>query len=195
LDEYNNATDPRNWDTDGDGVQDGDDLSPQNSDESADSDGDGIGDSDDPCPLDPGNDTDYDGLCYQEDLALCDPNNPDTDGDGVPDGSDVFCKDETEWADLDGDGIGDNADNCPQRENEKVEYATGDSKGGCAEGSGLIDPEGYWQPDYDCDGTGNACDQDADGDTFNTAPEGDDCDDLDENVYPGCPDTTPGCPC
>jgi len=40
-------------------------------------------------------------------------NDPDTDGDGVPDGIDAFPSDETEWSDSDGDGIGDNADSPP----------------------------------------------------------------------------------
>lgn len=35
---------------------------------------------------------------------------PDDDNDGVPDGSDAFPFDSTEWLDSDGDGIGDNAD-------------------------------------------------------------------------------------
>jgi PKD repeat protein len=40
-------------------------------------------------------------------------NDPDTDGDGVPDGIDAFPADVTEWSDSDGDGIGDNADSAP----------------------------------------------------------------------------------
>ncbi len=42
-------------------------------------------------------------------LALIAPPT-DTDGDGVPDASDAFPLDPTEWLDADGDGIGDNAD-------------------------------------------------------------------------------------
>ena len=38
------------------------------------------------------------------------PNEPDSDGDGVPDSQDAFPNDPTEWTDIDGDGIGDNAD-------------------------------------------------------------------------------------
>ncbi len=70
-----------------------------------DSDGDGYGDS------------------YEHLVLNTDPNNPDTDGDGVSDGPfdpdntgsivagpDAFPLDASEWLDTDGDGIGDNAD-------------------------------------------------------------------------------------
>jgi YVTN family beta-propeller protein len=41
------------------------------------------------------------------------PPPPDSDGDGVPDASDAFPNDPTEWADSDGDGHGDNSDAFP----------------------------------------------------------------------------------
>ena len=41
------------------------------------------------------------------------PPPPDSDGDGVPDASDAFPNDPTEWADTDGDGVGDNSDAFP----------------------------------------------------------------------------------
>ena len=57
------------------------------------------------------NDSDGDGLTnYQEIMVYgTDPNNPDTDGDGVKDGVDAFPLDPKETLDTDHDGIGDNA--------------------------------------------------------------------------------------
>jgi hypothetical protein len=78
-------------DTDGDGVSDPVDNCPQiaNADQ-ADADGDGMGDVCDACPSDPLNDADHDGLCAdQEALLGTNPNNPDTDGDGLTDGYEV----------------------------------------------------------------------------------------------------------
>ncbi|MBI9085331.1 MAG: hypothetical protein JEZ11_17180, partial [Desulfobacterales bacterium] len=52
------------------------------------------------------------------DFALEDP---DTDGDGVPDFQDAFPANNSEWADADGDGIGDNAD--PDDDNDTMSDA------------------------------------------------------------------------
>jgi len=38
---------------------------------------------------------------------------PDTDGDGVPDGEDAFPDDPYEWEDTDGNDVGDNGDAFP----------------------------------------------------------------------------------
>lgn len=46
---------------------------------------------------------------------------PDTDGDGVPDSSDVFPNDRTESKDTDGDGVGDNGDAFPEDPNETLD--------------------------------------------------------------------------
>lgn len=43
----------------------------------------------------------------------CPAQDPDTDGDGVPDKDDAFPNDPNESADADKDGVGDNADKCP----------------------------------------------------------------------------------
>jgi gliding motility-associated-like protein len=76
------GTDPTNPDTDGDGIQDGADDFPLDSESSVDTDGDGIADE----------------------------NDPDDDNDGVPDTIDSFPLNPSETIDTDGDGIGDNAD-------------------------------------------------------------------------------------
>jgi len=84
-------------------------------------------------------DLDSDGLLnVDEYLAGTDPNNPDTDGDGSNDGTDVFPLDPTESMDTDGDGVGDNADDLPNDPSETV--------------------------DTDGDGIGNNADTDDDGD-------------------------------
>ena len=102
---------PRNWDSDGDGVSDADDECPSLAGAIAlagcpDSDGDGFGDAVDPCPL-------YYGKASE---GGC----PDSDRDGVPDPEDA-CPDLRGVAsergcplpDADGDGVGDAADRCP----------------------------------------------------------------------------------
>jgi len=73
------AEDEETFDSDGDGIPDNEDPTPDN----PDSDGDGLPDGQDPDPTNP--DTDGDGLLDGEDP---DPTNPDTDGDGTPDGQD-----------------------------------------------------------------------------------------------------------
>ena len=76
------GTDPTNPDTDGDGIQDGEDDFPLDPESSTDTDGDGI-----PDQLD-----------------------PDDDNDGVLDQNDDFPLNPSESVDTDGDGIGDNND-------------------------------------------------------------------------------------
>ena len=79
------GTDPNNPDTDGDGIIDGQDPSPNG--------GSNLGTVDD-----------FDGD------GILDAIDPDDDNDGVPDLIDSFPKDPNEFSDIDGDGIGDNAD-------------------------------------------------------------------------------------
>ena len=82
-------------DSDGDGVLDGSDNCPNDSNtDQADADNDGIGD-------------------------VCDPLT-DRDGDGVADADDAFPDDPDESVDTDGDGVGDNGDNCPADGNKTV---------------------------------------------------------------------------
>jgi predicted outer membrane repeat protein len=98
LEEYAWGTDPHNWDTDGDGLSDGDEVNIHSTDPlNPDTDGDGIPDGwevqhglDPLDPTDANLDSDGDGLTdYEEYLLGTDPNNWDTDGDGISDGSEV----------------------------------------------------------------------------------------------------------
>jgi len=75
----------------------------------------------------------------------------DSDGDGVPDGSDAFPQDPNEWLDTDADGTGNNAD-------------TDDDADGTpdAEDDFPLDPAET--ADTDGDGTGDNADTDDDGD-------------------------------
>ncbi len=116
------------FDNDGDGHVDAEDLFPDDATEWADMDGDGTGDNSDP-------DRDGDGISndYETQTGF-DPNDaqatppdtdsdgipnsvdPDRDGDGVANEADAFPDDPAESSDLDGDGIGDNAD--PDRDGD-----------------------------------------------------------------------------
>ena len=81
-------------DRDGDGVDDDEDVFPDNAQEWLDSDDDGVGDNADAFPYNASE-------------------NKDSDGDGFGDIIDVFPKDGNEWLDSDGDGYGDNMDVFP----------------------------------------------------------------------------------
>src|SRR5262249_48229056 len=71
LEEFQAGTDPRNPDTDGDGVLDGDEVHKYHTD-----------------PLNP--DSDGDGLTDGDEIRLgTNPLNRDTDGDGIPDGVEI----------------------------------------------------------------------------------------------------------
>ena len=77
-----NGTDPANPDTDGDGINDGDEVTAgSNPNESCDP---------NPAAASPSSDCDNDGLTTDEETtAGTDPGNPDTDGDGIDDGTEV----------------------------------------------------------------------------------------------------------
>jgi len=143
--EIRNGTNPLKSDTDGDGVDDGADAYPTDnrytkdtdSDgipnaEDTDDDSDGVPDAEDKFPEDKNewSDADEDGLgdfadedddndgmldITEQEIGT-NPLNPDTDGDGVNDGDDVFPLDKNESKDSDEDGLGDNAD--PNDENK-----------------------------------------------------------------------------
>lgn len=80
----------------------------------------------------------------------------DRDGDGVPDTTDVFPDDPTEWADLDGDGIGDNADLDRDGDGISNAYET-------QVGTNPDDATSF-PPDLDKDGIPDVVDSDRDGD-------------------------------
>jgi len=130
-------------DTDGDGLPDHRD---------ADDDGDGIPTAEDPAPLDPASptdpdlDSDRDGLSDADEALLgTDPLDPDSDGDGVPDGVEG-------GVDSDGDGVVDALDDDDD----------GDGLPTLEEGDG--DPDGDDVPAY--------LDDDSDGDGLSDAEEG-----------------------
>ena len=129
------GTSPTNADTDGDGVNDKDDLFPTDVSKStygvdsdgdgltdayetaqgldpnnADTDGDGVDDAEDiyPTLVNKDADSDGDGLSDGDELALgTDPNDADSDDDGKGDAQDDFPNDATGTADSDGDGMSD----------------------------------------------------------------------------------------
>ncbi len=128
IDEMLSRTDPTVGDTDGDSVLDGDDVFPIDPAETTDADMDGIGDNGDD---DDDNDTVLDGNDNCQYTA--NPDQADTDGDGLGDSCDA-----TIYGDVDYDGVDDLADNCPGISNSD-------------------------QVDTDGDGWGDACDVDQGG--------------------------------
>ncbi len=201
--EFRLGTQPGSRDSDGDGVDDpeevGDPDAPFDADGDGlidavdpDSDNDGVPDEVDICRVDADpeqNDTDRDGLGN-----VCDP---DSDNDGVPDEQDT-CPfyEHPDQTDSDGDGVGDVceedrdadglpdvADNCPdvsnvgQRDNEDDDI--GDVCDPDDDNDGTPDEEDNCptiandQTDTDEDGAGDACDPDDDGDGFDD--EADNC--------------------
>src|SRR3990170_7973437 len=108
------GTDPKNPDTDGDGLKDGEEVTKYKTDPlKTDTDGDGLGDGDevmkyktDPLKAD----TDGDGLNDNDELMQykTDPLKADTDGDGLKDGDEVLkYKTDPLNPDTDGDGLKD----------------------------------------------------------------------------------------
>lgn len=132
-----------NADTDGDGIPDATDNCPATSNGGQDdSDFDGVGNACD--SVDDGeSDSDGDGLTNSREHGIgTSPTNPDTDGDGVNDGTDAFPLDPTRSVadtDADDDGVNDDVDNCPAVPNSS-------------------------QGNLDGDAEGDACDSDIDGD-------------------------------
>ena len=120
------ATDPTIADSDGDGLNDGNEKTAGSNPFLIDTDGDTISDGADAFPLDPNEwldtdgdstgdnadtDDDGDGLTDVEEVNLgTDPLLADTDGDSFSDGTDTFPLDLNEWFDTDGDSIGNNSD-------------------------------------------------------------------------------------
>jgi outer membrane protein OmpA-like peptidoglycan-associated protein len=126
------GTDPRNPDTDGDGISDGDEVNKYHTNPlKVDTDGDGLSDYDeifkyhtDPLKAD----TDGDGLNDGDEIARkTDPLNPDTDGDGLTDGDEVnkyFTNPLN--PDTDGDGLLDGEEVFKYNTNPKSNDTDGD---------------------------------------------------------------------
>lgn len=133
------GTDPKNPDTDGDGLKDGEEVNKYKTDPlKADTDGDGLKDGEevnqyrtDPLKAD----TDGDGLNDYAELMThkTDPLKADTDGDGLKDGEEVNqYKTDPLKADTDGDGLKDG--------DEVMKYKT-DPLNADSDGDGLKDGE------------------------------------------------------
>ena len=164
-------------DTDGDGVNDCDDVCLTVPDVAyADADADGIGDACDPC-FGPGPDLDGDGRCGNRDGCDTIPDNdvPDSDYDGWSDACDT-C---TGYGptDADGDGVCDMDDNCPSTPNPmQYDYDDdflGDACDTCwGYGTSDVDGDGW------CDGNDNCPTVPNPGQEDTDAPDNDDGDGI-----------------
>ncbi len=109
-------------------------------------------------PYDAMSDADGDGISMAEEVLHLgtDPDNPDSDHDGVSDGDEVLQGTSPLNSDLDGDGVGDATDNCPAVSNP--DQADGDQDGIGDMCDNCIDTVNPDQADDDADNRGNACD-------------------------------------
>ncbi|MGB2125379.1 MAG: gliding motility-associated C-terminal domain-containing protein, partial [Flavobacteriaceae bacterium] len=107
-DEVNKGTDPKNPDSDNDGLDDGEEIDNGTDPNNPDSDNDGLTDFEETIIGTSPNSYDTDNDCvsdYQELVNGTDPLNVDTDGDGITDCKDELPLDPEELLDSDGDGI------------------------------------------------------------------------------------------
>ena len=199
------GTDPNKADTDGDGLNDGqemgkkDDADPstQTNPLKADSDGDGLTDGEedanqngkvDPGESDPNSaDTDGDGLTDKEEKALgTAPTDTDTDKDGLPDGlevgkandADPSTKTDPPKADSDGDGLKDGEEDA--NKNGKADGKEADPNKPDTDGDGLSDKQ---EDSYVTDPTSKDTDGDglADGLEVGAVGDGDPTSKTDPN--------------
>ena len=163
---------PVSTDSDGDGVNDEDDICP-GGDDNIDSDGDLVPDDCDPCAFDADNDADGDGVCGDTDVCSGGDDNLDLDLDGTPDFCDACPQDPEN--DADGDGVCEADDNCEVVWNPGQFDTDGDSYGDACDpdndNDGILNDEdncpfiaNAGQEDGDGDGAGDVCDDDFDGD-------------------------------
>ncbi len=161
--ESSGCTDPRDADTDDDGVFDGVEDTNRN----------GVVDfgETDPCVSDL--DSDDDGVSDSEDVCQGHDDSIDIDADGIPDGCDDLI-------DSDSDGVTDSADLCPGYD-DSVDV---DSDGVPDDCDGLIDSDedGVANSEDLCPGYDDSVDADADG-----IPDG--CDDIIDSDGDGIPDS------
>ena len=197
--DYDGTCDLFDDDDDNDGVFDLEDDFPLSWSESIDTDGDGNGNNAD---LDDDNDgvTDLVELsCLSDSLdssslpmdtdndGICDPMDADSDGDNIPDSSDAFPLDYSQWKDDDNDGLGDNpnglnSDPYPNdRDNDgyidSIDPFPLISTPGDMDNDGVLDYNDKFPAisdewaDFDEDGIGDNSDPDDDGDGYSDIVE------------------------
>ena len=180
-------------DSDGDGVNDADDVFPNDPNEDTDSDGDGTGDNADAFPNDANEDTDTDGDGTGNNADAF-PNdaseNTDSDGDGTGDNADAFQNDANEDTDTDGDGTGDNADAFPNDANENTD-SDGDGTG---DNSDAFPNDANEDTDTDGDGIGNNADTDDDNDGLLDVDDSEPLNSLTDLDGDGIVDSSDNCP-
>ncbi len=114
-------------------------------------------------------DSDHDGLTDSQEITLgTDPLNPDTDGDSIPDGVEVTNGTNPLAADTDGDGHNDSTDAFPIDINE---WADTDRDGVGDNADNCMNAANFDQLDTDDNGVGDACADDDDGDGLSDTRE------------------------
>ena len=116
-----------------------------------------MGDNSDAFPFDFNETFDSDGDMIgnnAENVMGTDPNNNDTDSDGVNDLDDKFPLDSNETIDTDNDGVGDNSDACPEY---SLDFIDSDSDGYCDRNDTFPNNPNEWI-DSDSDGYGDNSD-------------------------------------
>lgn len=166
------GTNPKNPDSDSDGILDGADSCPLDS--LNDADHDGVCDGRDTCLNDPLNDEDSDGICGGVDNCRNVPNadqsnfDGDTKGDACDDDDDNDGSEDTEEIligtnprdpDSDDDGLLDGGDSCPLDP-----LNDSDADGVCGNRDNCPSVSNASQADADHDGIGDACELDSDND-------------------------------
>ncbi|TRO67540.1 MopE-related protein, partial [Christiangramia sabulilitoris] len=197
CDDNNPAVNPNATEIPDNGIDD--DCNPATLDSSADTDDDGDGQTENEGDCDDTNPAIYSGateVLYDGIDNDCDPSTPDTvdaDGDGVNSDTDCDDTDENEfpgqtwYLDADGDGYSDGTSvvTCERPASHFIAAELTDTTGDCNDSNAAINPDAS---EIQYDGIDNDCDPstpdtvDADGDGVNSDT---DCDDTDENEFPG----------